>query len=109
MPGLGADGATITRVTYAADSSADMTIAIAGELDVSNIGGIRAQLEAEIGANSRKVVFDLAELHFIDSSGIAMLVQISDRVAEVAIRNAPDLIVRIIELTGLADIFGIYS
>jgi anti-anti-sigma factor len=49
-----------------------LVAALAGELDMSNVGPVGEQIIAEIGDHDA-VLVDLSELAFMDSSGLAML------------------------------------
>jgi anti-anti-sigma factor len=55
------------------------------------------------------VVVDLGSLSFMDSSGIALLVGIGNRVDDLRVRNPTPIVRRIIELCGLADAVGLQS
>ena len=48
-------------------------IALEGELDLASADALEAELDAALAGGSR-VVLDMAELTFIDSTGIALLV-----------------------------------
>jgi len=43
----------------------------------------------------------------MDSSGIALLIEVSNRVGSVQIRNATPIVRRVLEVTGLADALGV--
>ena len=54
-------------------------VAFAGELDLANAGTADAELAAALDPATARVVIDLAELEFIDSTGIALLVSVLRR------------------------------
>jgi anti-sigma B factor antagonist len=62
------------RVT-SLDRDADaVTIALHGEVDVLNVDQVRLALDEAITARPRQIVVDLAELSFIDSTGLGALI-----------------------------------
>jgi anti-sigma B factor antagonist len=81
----------------------DPLVAISGELDLSTTEQVRSAVEAALDGGQHRVVFDLSELTFMDSSGIALLVRVAQRVGEVELRNPTPIVRRLIELTGLAQ------
>ena len=88
-------------------------VRLVGEIDISNAEGLGAELDRMIGNGNGEVgeglVVDLAALHFMDSSGIAMLLRAAGRVGTISVRNPTDVVRRIIECTGLADVLRIES
>ena len=89
------------------DDSGTPIIKIAGEVDMSNAALVREAVDLVIAHDPERVVFDLGELQFMDSSGLAMLLGFAERIAVVELRRPLPLIRRIIELTGLSSAFVI--
>ena len=52
---------------------------VTGELDISNVGSLRSVVDATFGTSLDRIVFDLSELDFMDSSGLAMLLSVAER------------------------------
>lgn len=52
-----------------------IVVALAGELDLYNAGEIRAALAEAIASSPRRVVIDLAEVEFVDSTALGVLVE----------------------------------
>lgn len=65
------DGMLALRI---AESDAECTIVLRGELDLANAGTAETELEAAV-ENTASVVVDMRQLEFIDSTGIALLVR----------------------------------
>jgi anti-anti-sigma factor len=84
-------------------------IRLSGELDMTSVEQVRSAIDATVGAETERIVFDAADLEFIDSSGIALLVSVTRGVREVEVRNPHPIVRRIIELTGLDQILQITS
>jgi anti-sigma B factor antagonist len=81
-------------------------VAVRGEIDVAEAPAIGRRLAAELAAG-RDVVVDLREMTFIDSSGLAVLLDAA-RSAErhgrdLRILRPRPLVMRTFELAGLAD------
>ena len=74
---------------------------LAGELDLSNAARARAAVQTALAGRADRVVLDLAGLEFMDSSGIAMLLGLSQQVREVEVRRAAGAVLRVIQVTGL--------
>lgn len=96
---------TGVAVNTAADADGTVTVTVSGELDISNADDLRHQLAAITDASPPRVVFDLGELSFVDSSGIAVLVQVANSASQVEVARASPVVRRILEVTGLADHF----
>lgn len=82
-------------------------VSLAGEFDVSNADDLRRALD-EIPRGQPAVV-DATGLRFIDSSGIAVLLQHAERFGPIDVRNAPPILRRIVEISGLDDVLRIES
>ena len=89
------------RVELAEKTADTTTIAIGGEIDISNDVTVQHEVERLLELLPQRLVFDLAELTFMDSSGIAVLLRVAARVTRVDVRNATRAVRRIIETTGV--------
>ena len=96
-------------VEWQQDASGVLTLSITGELDLSSIESVSNAIDQAWSGNPNRVVFDLAGLTFMDSSGIALMLQISRRVAKVEVRDAAPMVRRVIEATGLLEVLGLES
>jgi anti-anti-sigma factor len=103
---LQAGGAEAKVETFRDDTGVPV-VKIAGEIDMSNANLVREAVEPVVEHNPGRVVFDLGELQFMDSSGLAMLLGVAERVAVVELKSPRPLLRRIIELTGLTAAFVI--
>jgi anti-sigma B factor antagonist len=82
-------------------------IAIRGEVDLSNAASVQSEIDEILGGDVDRVVLDLDALTFIDSSGIAVLVRLHNRVGSVQVRNPTAVVRRIIKVTGLDEVLGL--
>jgi anti-anti-sigma factor len=93
------------RITSRAYGEEVLVVALAGELDLSNVAGAEVELGAAVGSRQGLVVVDCEELEFLDASGVAMLFSLGDRLREgdslrVLPGQAP-AVRRVFDLTGL--------
>jgi len=78
-------------------------VTLHGELDLGTATGLADMLVAVSGP---VVVVDLSELTFMDSSGIAAMVQARNQLGDNFVLTRPQPIVRrVFEITGLGDWF----
>jgi anti-anti-sigma factor len=97
------DGGTSAKATTSIDANGTTIISIAGEVDISNVNDIERDCTEAVRASPERIVFDLAGLGFMDSSGLAMLLRINELVDHLSIRDASPAMRRIVEATGLAE------
>lgn len=93
-----------------ADVPDTLTIRVIGELDMQGCARVQSQLVAAI-ATAKRVVLDLAELTFCDSSGLAVFcVARETAVAEgrtLVLCNVAGPVRRVFAISGLDDRFGL--
>jgi|GEM_PF-870354 anti-sigma B factor antagonist len=82
------------------------TVTITGELDIASVDGVAEGIEPYLADPTERVVFDLGNLEFMDSSGIALLVRVANRVGTVQVSEASPIVRRVLEATGLVGTFG---
>jgi anti-anti-sigma factor len=91
------------------DPSGDPIIVLSGELDMSTAGPLEQTVASVMAGLPARLIFDLSELRFMDSAGIAVLVGATKKVDTVNLRNPSPIVARVIELTGLSDVLPIDS
>ena len=97
------DSPTGFRVT-AAQSNGAVVVRVEGDLDLEGAPRLRATLEGL----DPPIVLDCANLEFLDSTGIAVLVEARRRFGDgFVIRNIREQQRRVVELVGLHGFFGI--
>jgi phospholipid transport system transporter-binding protein len=77
---------------------------LSGELDLATVGDMRAQLAA-LPTNGHPVTLDLADLSFMDSTGLHMLEQYArtlNGTSPLVLDNVPRHVHRLFEITGVA-------
>ena len=94
-------------VDVSVDGSGSPVLALSGEIDISNVASIETEVETVLARSPERLVFDLSQLDFIDSSGIAMLLRAGERSARVEIRKPSSTVQRVIRATGLDDVLHV--
>ncbi len=95
------------QVRASLDDPAAPVIHVSGELDIAAVDRIRAEIDTYLVGEPKLVVFDLTDLQFMDSSGIALLVLVANRCGAVEVRNPSRIVRRVLEATGMAELFGL--
>ena len=99
--------ATIAVTGASGGLDGEIVVSMAGELDMSNVDVVRGQVESLLAVKPTSLVFDLSELTFMDSSGIALFVQTAARVEAMSLRQVPGLIQRVLQATGVAEVLAV--
>jgi anti-anti-sigma factor len=80
------------------------SIAIVGELDLSTAPRVEEALDDLLANRARRVVIDLSQVAFVDSSGLRMLIAMSDRSGEegwtLALVRPPEPARSVFQITG---------
>lgn len=86
-------------------------IVFSGEIDFSVTPTVRERLLELVGKTKKDIELDLADLTYIDSSGLALLLELRKQLAEtgrsVAIRSISPQVRKLFNLTQLSDLFGL--
>lgn len=89
------------------DEDGAAVICLSGDLDMASVSQARTAIDAALASHPRRVVLDASALDYTDSSGIALLVQVTRRTGQVQVRNPSPVIRQLIELTGLSEILDV--
>lgn len=95
----------MTAFAYTVDRrDSHVTLHLTGELDLAAAPGLESALDAVL-ADSEDVVLDIAEVTFLDSSGLRVLVAAQNQSSEagktLTLLNPSAAVSRILEITGL--------
>ena len=86
------------------------TVRLSGELDASTVGALFDSVEP--ARSAARLVLDLTDLSFVDSSGLGAFVAIGERRralgSEVEIVNAQDSVQRLFEIVGFDRVAGVH-
>ncbi len=83
----------------------EATVALHGELDMSTAPELSRSLSQVLDERPQRVTLELAELAFIDSSGLTLIVRTSNRLKDqdgaLRLAHATPPVRRVLELVGL--------
>ena len=87
-------------------TNGDAVVSLDGELDLASAPDLTILAGELIRGGATNIIFDAEKLSFCDSSGLRSLVSIANELrpqgGRVAIVNAQPIVLRVLELTGLA-------
>ena len=97
------------RITIQVHTEGDLyLISLVGELDMSNIAALDAELQRAEESSADRIVLDLSRVEFIDSSGLELLVNARRRSDpdpdRLRIRRGRDQVTRLLALTGIDEL-----
>jgi len=97
------DGAP-AAIEMAEDAWGTLTARISGELDIVSAGHLSEQVDELLARAPIRLDLDLSGLAFMDSSGLALLLRLSNQLGPLRVFGANPLIRRVIQATGLTAI-----
>ncbi len=90
-----------------------VAVAVVGELDLSSLPRVRAQIDDALSSRPEQLVVDLSACPFVDASALAMLLDVHRRVCRVGgtltLRGCSPRVLRLLSLTGLRRVFDLAS
>ncbi len=103
MDELGTDRGALLAFDLGQESDGSPLLTLTGELDMTNAGELEAAVAPVIAGSPERLIVDVKDLQFADSSAIALLVKWANVVPRVELRQPPELLNRIIARMGLAE------
>lgn len=103
------DAAPGSLITFdvAVTPERDATVTITGELDLGGIAPLQSQVDQALDRGVRRLIVDVSDLRFADSSAIALWVRWAGTVDAFELRNPPTLLRRVIGAMGLGETLGV--
>lgn len=87
-----------------------VTLRLQGELGIDTLKQFQQEVEYAQTYGPKRIVLDLKELDFIDSSGVRALVDLfnqgNDNLQHISVINIGEQVYSILELIGLVQMFG---
>src|ERR1700689_5939704 len=97
------------RIDMLLDPAGAQVVVLSGELDSSNAASLKERVASIPSQPAAPLIFDLTGLRFMDSAGIAVLIGATTKASSVSLRNPSPIIRRVLETTGLSNVFSIES
>ena len=94
-------------VEVVADEGGTAIVTITGELDLSTIGALMAEVAPVFEGELSRLIVDVGALRFADSSAIALWVRWANTVRTFELRDPPTFLRRVITVMGLGDKLGL--
>lgn len=92
---------SLLEVEVAGPAEDTLTVRLAGELDLSNVGRVEAEVAPALGRHPRELIVDASSLEFADSSAIALWLRWSREVERFELRELSPLLRRVLVAMGL--------
>ena len=89
------------------DSSDEIVILIHGDLDLTTVDAAEHQINQLVPSGAPQVVVDLSDVAFIDSCGLALLLQLDKKTASFTIRRPSRPVTLVFEAAGLTNVLRI--
>jgi anti-sigma B factor antagonist len=105
--GSGVERTAFARIVTGNDPGGAPVVTVSGEIDLSNTSEFEATVAQVTADHPDTLVFDLRDLRFMDSAGIAVLLGAVSRVPSVYLRAPSPAVARVVELTGLTEVLKI--
>jgi anti-anti-sigma factor len=109
MAGLDANGTADMRFDLAEADGDGLTVTISGELDITNVDALEEAVRSALDRRPGRLIIELSDLRFADSSAIALWVRWSTSVDEIELRDVSPILRRVIDSMGLAATLGVKS
>jgi anti-sigma B factor antagonist len=88
-------------------AGSDTIVSITGELDMDSVDTLRHAIAHVSTSNGGRLIFDLAAVEFIDSSGLAALLESRRGGTQVRVRHLSPAVERLIAATGLSSVIEV--
>ena len=102
---VGLDVENTHDMSFDVDASDDgtVTVTLSGELDMTNVDALAAAVELALEQEPERLIVEVQDLSFADSSAIALWVQWATKVPAIEMRDVRPLLRRVVESMGLTE------
>jgi anti-sigma B factor antagonist len=107
MEEIGSNPGAEARIETSSDAHGTPTVTVSGDLDMSNADALKATVASVAANHPQRLIIDFSGLRFMDSAGIAVLVDAANKVPNVHLRDPSPAVRRVVEITGLTAIIAI--
>ncbi|MDQ3502870.1 MAG: STAS domain-containing protein [Actinomycetota bacterium] len=88
-----------------------VAVEVIGQLDLSCLASIRAQIDEALSGRPERLVVDLSACPFVDASALSMLLEVHRRACRaggaLTLRGCSPRVLRLLSLTGLRRVFDL--
>jgi anti-anti-sigma factor len=84
-----------------------VTVNVSGELDITNVEALASGVAPALAREPGRLIVDVSDLSFADSSAIALWVQWATIVPRIELHNVPPLLRRVVESMGLTETLNV--
>jgi anti-anti-sigma factor len=102
MVGLAVANSDMTFDVVETDAQT-VTVRLSGELDITNVETLASAVAPALEREPARLVVEVGDLRFADSSAIALWVQWATSVPEMELRGVPPLLRRVVDSMGLSE------
>jgi anti-anti-sigma factor len=81
----------------------NVTVTLSGELDITNVDTLAAAVTPALEREPERLIIEVSDLRFADSSAIALWVRWATTVPDVELRGVPPLLRRVVDSMGLGE------
>ena len=105
----GLDANSTTGMTYDVLEGEDqsVTVRVGGELDITNVDALGTAVAPALEHRPARMIIEVGELRFADSSAIALWVQWANAVPEIELHDARPFLRRVVESMGLSEMLKV--
>lgn len=96
------DGNDVDLVAAVVERDGERVVEVVGEVDLTTAGQLE-QAIAELAAEGGRVVVDVAQVEFLDSSGVTALLRARKGVPGLVLRNPSAAVTEVLDMAGLTD------
>ncbi len=107
MAGLSVGNAPNMSFNVAEGDDGTVTVSLTGELDITNVEPLADAVAPALEREPGRLIVDVGDLSFADSSAIALWVQWATTVPAIEMRNVAPLLRRVVDSMGLTDTLNV--
>jgi anti-sigma B factor antagonist len=90
-----------------------VTLSLSGKLDTTSAKAFEEKVLGRIESGERRIVIDLAQLDYVSSAGLRVLLLASKRLSsangKIALCSLKDQVKEVFDIAGFSSIFSIYG
>jgi anti-sigma B factor antagonist len=91
------------------NAAEETVIFVTGDLDFHSAPELRKQILAALNDGASRLVLDLGDMEFVDSSGLSVMIagfkRCKERGGELTLRSPTERTIRLLEVSGLNRVF----